>query len=288
MTKTHRAVIETSVPPGMEVIAAGDLGFCERSLSDWVASHPLGEYERGLIMEVAVIRDPDRVIGPGPDPDEFVATEEELVAAVEDAKREILDDLCVARSSNSHHVMPLSISSFSQLHDYVDANEYAGLCDDDRRSHWVHATPSVNALQDRVDEWLARGEHRVEKIAMWLYANVYTTMAPAYSDTPWRELTDTFRERWRAVARQMIGDLFAPEGWSCGAVGRPWLTLGELRARTAHLPEETPITAHTPDGGWWYNVELDDSSIPKTHPPEGDDQPSIILGTRDDFDTRQW
>jgi hypothetical protein len=67
----------------------------------------------------------------------------------------------------------------------------------------------------------------------------------------------------------------------------PWLTLGELRRRTAHLPDSTPLTASTPDGDWWLNLELDPSGIPSGN-PDSDDPPSIILGTIDNFDTRQW
>lgn len=53
MANTHRAVIETSVPPGMTLIAAGGKEFCSDALDGWIADHPLGEFEIGLVLEVA-------------------------------------------------------------------------------------------------------------------------------------------------------------------------------------------------------------------------------------------
>lgn len=60
----------------------------------------------------------------------------------------------------------------------------------------------------------------------------------------------------------------------------PTLTIGELEAGWAHLPKDTYVTVGTPDGGW-LNVDG------MTDPTETD-EPSLIVMTRDDFDTRQW
>lgn len=52
---THRALIETSVPPGMQLIAAGDKRFCETQLEVWMgANRPNGldEYETALVVKV--------------------------------------------------------------------------------------------------------------------------------------------------------------------------------------------------------------------------------------------
>lgn len=52
---THRALIETSVPPSLELIAAGNEDFCREHLSRWRAKyrpHGLDEYEVALIVEV--------------------------------------------------------------------------------------------------------------------------------------------------------------------------------------------------------------------------------------------
>ena len=47
-----------------------------------------------------------------------------FVACVQRAQQEILTDIKSDR-------VPLNVTCFGDLHDYVDANEYGGLCDDD-------------------------------------------------------------------------------------------------------------------------------------------------------------
>ena len=83
--------------------------------------------------------------------------------AIERSKAEILHDM-------EHGPLPRTVSSFSELHDHVDANEYGGLCDsgswwcmpDDATDkelaendgfflrHWDQGA----AVQDAVDAWL--------------------------------------------------------------------------------------------------------------------------------------
>lgn len=80
------------------------------------------------------------------------------------------------------------------------------------------------------------------------------------------------------------------KGWAEGyerASNLRYLTLGEFRRKTAHLPDETPITA----GGIleqnpadWLNVAIE--RVPEQFPYG--DETSIILMLKDDFDTRQW
>lgn len=50
---THRAAIESSVPPSLLLVGAGPKEFCEECLAKWIATHPLGEFETGRILEVA-------------------------------------------------------------------------------------------------------------------------------------------------------------------------------------------------------------------------------------------
>jgi hypothetical protein len=57
------------------------------------------------------------------------------------------------------------------------------------------------------------------------------------------------------------------------------ITVGEMRRMIADFPDDFPLTVLTPFGDWWFNV----GGITK-----GDGEHSIILATRDDFDTRQW
>lgn len=50
MTNTHYAVITTSVPPAMQLIASGPEDFCRGALSGWVAKYPLGEYDEAEVL----------------------------------------------------------------------------------------------------------------------------------------------------------------------------------------------------------------------------------------------
>lgn len=63
-----------------------------------------------------------------------------------------------------------------------------------------------------------------------------------------------------------------------------WLTVGELIAYFNQFPADTPVTAYTRDAvpaDMWVNV------VSASNPNDtGED--SIILDTRNDFDTRQW
>lgn len=69
------------------------------------------------------------------------------------AKAEILSDV-------RDGVVPSSVSSFSQLHDYVDANEYGGLCEDDAMTGDYVALGI--AVQAEVDAWLVKGGVRLD------------------------------------------------------------------------------------------------------------------------------
>jgi hypothetical protein len=87
--------------------------------------------------------------------------------AIERSKAEILEDIAAG-------VVPNTVSSFSELHDYVDANEYGGLCEegtywclpDDSddgtwdemmradNGGWLLHFDQASAVQDAVDAWL--------------------------------------------------------------------------------------------------------------------------------------
>ena len=81
--------------------------------------------------------------------------------AIERSKAEILEDI-------DSGIVPNTVSSFSELHDYVDANEYGGLCSDawfclpdsaddstiEANGGWLlHFDQSV-AVQNAIDAWL--------------------------------------------------------------------------------------------------------------------------------------
>ena len=83
-------------------------------------------------------------------------TAAEIVAL---AKPEILEDACIG-------VLPLHlIHNFSDLHSFVDANEY-GTCEDDGLSDDFIAT--LNAAQGILDEWIRSGGFIREAIEMRL------------------------------------------------------------------------------------------------------------------------
>lgn len=225
-----------------------------------------------------------------------------IEASIERAKVEILGDVDVAINADGER-MPRYPQSFSQLHDYVDANTYGGWCDEGAD----FTTDEINLMQDRVDEWLlgrahaaaeARGEqipvvdlarkgreeatalyHRLRKDTFTLTREQLERSVEVY----WagRQEEGTF---WEAFRAQIDGINLVLDN-ERAARGR-WLTLGELRRRTEHLPDDTPITIATPDGGWWLNAEMDDLEIPERWP--SDEASSLIISTRDDFDTRQW
>jgi len=70
-----------------------------------------------------------------------------LPLTIERAKVEILADAASG-------IVPRTCSSFSELHDYVDANGYGGAFehdfDNDETDFW-------NSVQDAVDAWLKAG-----------------------------------------------------------------------------------------------------------------------------------
>lgn len=123
------------------------------------------------------LRQRQAIYDAGGDPEARTKSDEEIDEAVEQAKREILDDLGTAVSSQADK-MPLTVSTFSDLHDYVDANEYAGLTI--TRSEWTLG--DVIEVQDRVNDWLESGAHRVEKVAQWLYETYTTNQVTGWED----------------------------------------------------------------------------------------------------------
>ena len=83
---------------------------------------------------------------------------DELEARIERAKAEILADI-------DRGIVPADVATFAGLHDFVDANEYGGLCeepfcstirgeeDDPSHEWWAFGV----LLQDAVDRWLRGG-----------------------------------------------------------------------------------------------------------------------------------
>jgi len=90
-----------------------------------------------------------------------VPTLEQTIARIQS---EILLDI-------SRGVIPASVGSFSELHDYVDANEYGGFCEDvlcdaliahfggrDENEGMPDGLMNyMNAAQDAIDTWIKNG-----------------------------------------------------------------------------------------------------------------------------------
>jgi hypothetical protein len=154
------------------------------------------------------------------DPDARTKSDEEIKEAVEQGKREILESLGTAVSSRGDK-MPLTLSTFSELHDYVDANEYAGLTT--TRHDWTLGD-SIE-VQDRINDWLESGAHRIEKVAEWLYETYSTNRVAGWEDLATeedegRDLGDGFdlgtgervgREPWLADAAELLNSFGMPD-----------------------------------------------------------------------------
>jgi hypothetical protein len=72
-------------------------------------------------------------------------TNEEII---EKAKKEIIEDI-------RNGVVPSSVADFGELHDYVDANCYGGICEDD----FIIVNDDddiddINHIQDELDKWI--------------------------------------------------------------------------------------------------------------------------------------
>lgn len=93
-------------------------------------------------------------------------TLEDLVAQI---KREVLEDMRSGR-------VPSNVRSYGNLHDYVDANCYGGMCEDERFDACIAqfggcdeyegmfdgVIDLLNNAHDAVGEWLRNGEHLKE------------------------------------------------------------------------------------------------------------------------------
>lgn len=74
--------------------------------------------------------------------------------AVALTKREITEDIASGRFAAE------DIACFSDLHNYVDANTYGGLCDEDGPWHDLDSEATLrdgNSVQDIVDQWIRAG-----------------------------------------------------------------------------------------------------------------------------------
>jgi len=75
-----------------------------------------------------------------------------FATAVARCKQEILADIASGR-------VPATVASFSELHDYVDANEYGGGAEDwsEEKSGTDEFCDFWNRVQNEVDAWIKAG-----------------------------------------------------------------------------------------------------------------------------------
>ncbi len=94
----------------------------------------------------------------------FVAQPDLQEEIIERMKREVLEDVKSGQ-------VPSTVKTFSELHDYVDANKYGGFCEDEFTDILIDhfggldentGMPQkmidfINAAQDAIDIWLKEG-----------------------------------------------------------------------------------------------------------------------------------
>lgn len=96
----------------------------------------------------------------------MMTPERAMELVVERMKREIWGEVATGR-------IPKTVRRFSQLHDYIDANELGGFCDNEWLSQmyelfggpgdddeWMYSeqlTDFTNEAQDTIDMWLQAG-----------------------------------------------------------------------------------------------------------------------------------
>jgi hypothetical protein len=95
----------------------------------------------------------------------MTTTPQTLTDTIIRAKREVLSDI-------ADGTVPATVASFSELHDYVDANYYGGAFEDGEAMHSVCNSSDAddtfgsgcdrccdfwNDVQNAVDAWLKRG-----------------------------------------------------------------------------------------------------------------------------------
>lgn len=73
---------------------------------------------------------------------------------IQQAKSEIIEDV-------ANGVVPADVKNFSELHDYVDANMYGGLCDEDSKVPF-EPLDEINEIQGAVSEWIESGQLKAD------------------------------------------------------------------------------------------------------------------------------
>lgn len=132
----------------------------------------------------------------------------EIAAAIADMKTEILRDI-------KAWVIPADVPDFTALHDYVDANDYAGFTDPNRRAEWD--VPDLVAVQEAVDAWLRAGRREPDELPpAWAGGPRFRLVIEATVDAhEYREFLATHAALGRAVHESFdarMDEVFGPDG----------------------------------------------------------------------------
>jgi hypothetical protein len=145
---------------------------------------------------------------------------------VSQIKREILSAIIPGKPFyDGGPVPPLAISSFSELHDYTDANCLGGLCDDDQQGLYDSLFPGG---EDR-REWYEACDHIQTEVHNWLVTGRMSEMADFISSRMTKEQGECLLDPERnEEALGMVDDLEARVGAAFGFTNRACNDLRDL------------------------------------------------------------
>ncbi len=96
-----------------------------------------------------------QLLGPQGDSGKAFKQCSRFIEAVSRCKREILEDIASGQ-------VPCEVKDFAQLHDFVDANEYGGACEQlpETEAGLSEFFDFWNRVMDEVDVWMKSKGHR--------------------------------------------------------------------------------------------------------------------------------
>ena len=148
LKRTGEINVQTITPPQTRLESLARAGHLKRR------GHALDSvlYSReGQVWERAYLCCGQTVPGDPPARESRPATLNDVPAAVALAIAQITADIRAG-------LVPATISAFGELHQFVDANEYGGLCDDTSGIDWINDTQNAGVtVQDHLDTLILSG-----------------------------------------------------------------------------------------------------------------------------------
>lgn len=133
----------------------------------------------------------------------------EIAAAIADMKTEILRDIGAG-------TIPADVDDFVALHDHVDANDYAGFTDPNRRAEWD--VQDLVTVQEAVDAWLKMGRQEPGEDGLppkWVGGRVKLVIEATVDLEDYREFLASHIAAGRAVHESFdarMDEVFGPDG----------------------------------------------------------------------------